>query len=471
MLRPGTLRFAAYARVQRLSVNAAVPTARAWFSGQPSADSDNNYPTPPETKLAFSSTVYGKDPGTARVLSPSQAAETEQLKQSVCAPASTNVPASKSNNPRAMYDSSLAQQADDGKAYSDINREVAADTPDATRVAFRSFEYGKDPIATAELSEQEAAEVAKLQSQVGHSVGSGSIPAAPLHDDRNMFDSDLTQSAGNIPTAESIKRNVEAGTPDMTRVAFRASVYGKDPQAAAELSPDQQAELEALRAMAPMTAMAAAPVHNDRNMFDSDLIEGVASVPSPESIKREVATDTPEITRLVFGNSDYGKDPQSMARSVEEQAQMDAMAETTAQAETVATAEAAPIHHERSLFDSDLTHSSGNTMDLDAIKRKVVADTPEATRLVFGGSDYGKDPTSMARTTEQQRKIETLAARAVAEKINRQNMAPIHHNRSLFDSDLTHGAGSVRESDAIKRDVAPNTPELTRLSFFGSTCK
>lgn len=43
--------------------------------------------------------------------------------------------------------------------------------------------------------------------------------------------------------------------------------------------------------------------------------------------------------------------------------------------------------------------------------------------------------------------------------------------RSMFDSDLTEGAGAAPEFKAINRHVETATPALTRLSFFGSTCE
>lgn len=49
--------------------------------------------------------------------------------------------------------------------------------------------------------------------------------------------------------------------------------------------------------------------------------------------------------------------------------------------------------------------------------------------------------------------------------------APVHHDRSMFDSDLSQGSGASEEYAAIKRHVETETPALTRLSFFGSTCE
>lgn len=461
MLRKGALRVAAYAQVQRTCGGAAAGGTRAWLSGKPVGSNDD--PTPAETKLAFASTVYGKDPSAAAELTPAQATTAEKLKKAAAPPAS-GVATSKGHDPRAMFDSSLSQQAEDGKPSEAIKRDVATDTPDATRVAFRASDYGKDPQTTAELSEKEAAEIESLQGRVRQGAGAAA-GAAPVHDSRNMFDSDLSQGAGSSPAADSIKRHVATDTPDATRVAFRASAYGKDPQGSAEYSAQEAAEVEALRSRVPRAAVAAAPVHDNRNMFDSDLAHGAASTPSSDSIKRDVVPDTPEATRLVFGGSDYGKDPLSMARTAEKQAEMDALA---ARAAATGRGGAAPIHHDRSMFDSELTQSSGVVRNSDAIKRDVSADTPEATRLVFGGSDYGKDPLSMTRSAEKQAEIDALAARAKAAAVGRAKAAPIHHDRSLFDSDLTQSAGVMQNSDAIKRDVVTGTPENTRLAFGGS---
>lgn len=541
MLRTGALRVAALAQAQRTSC--VVGGVRAWLSSGKGGSGDDS--TPPETKLAFESTVYGKDPASAKELTPTQVAAAENLKKQAGA-SKISPAASKGHDPRAMFDSSLSQQAEDGKASEAIKRKVSADTPDATRVAFRASAYGKDPQSAVELSEKEAAEVDAMRGRTVkrpaaaapvHSSrnmfdsdltqGAASSPdadsikrhvvadtpdatrvafrasaygkdpenaelseqdaaevdamrvrvtkaaseAAPIHDSRNMFDSDLTQGAGSTQTADSIKRDVAADTPDATRVAFRAMDYGKDPHAAREHSEQEAAEVKAMTRRVKPTRAAAAPVHDNRNLFDSDLAHGAGSAPTSCSIKRDVTADTPETTRLVFGGSDYGKDPLSMARSAEQQAEIDALAAKAMRQAAADRARApAPIHHSRSMFDSDLTQSAGAVRESGAIKREVQADTPEVTRLVFGGSDYGKDPHSMTRSDEKQREIDALAARAAAGATGRTN-APIHDSRSMFDSDLTQGAGAVRESTAIKRIVVADTPALTRLSFFGSTCE
>ena len=90
---------------------------------------------------------------------------------------------------RNMYDSSLSQQAEDGKASGGIKRDVSADTPDATRVAFGATAYGKDPQAAAEV----AAEVEELRKKVPGAGGAAGAAAAPIHSSRSLFDSDLTQ--------------------------------------------------------------------------------------------------------------------------------------------------------------------------------------------------------------------------------------------------------------------------------------
>ena len=82
----------------------------------------------------------------------------------------------------------------------------------------------------------------------------------------------------------------------------------------------------------------------------------------------------------------------------------------------------------RSMFDSDLAQGAGSTEGSDSINRHVEADTPEATRLVFGGSDYGKDQHSLTRSEEKQAEIEALAARAGA-GTSTSAAAPIHHDR------------------------------------------
>ncbi len=80
------------------------------------------------------------------------------------------------------------------------------------------------------------------------------------------------------------------------------------------------------------------------------------------------------------------------------------------------------------MFDSDLTQSAGNAESSESINRDVKADTPEATRLVFGGSDYGKDQRSITRSEEKQAEIEELAARVGAGTVA-SDAAPIHHDR------------------------------------------
>lgn len=549
MLRNSIVRVAALTQAQKSLGGGAFVGTRAWLSSGKTTDTEDDS-TPAETKLAFDSTDYGKDPASAAELTPAQIAAAAQLKkQAVASPGLSGTAASsKGHDPRAMFDSSLSQQAEDGKASGTIKRDVASNTPDATRVAFRASAYGKDPQAGADLSEQDAAELEAMQSRLKKN-GAG---AAPVHDSRNMFDSDLTQGAGSAAAADSIKRDVAADTPDATRVAFRASAYGKDPQNAEALSDEELAEVEAMQRRVSKAHAPAAPVHDSRNMFDSDLAHGAGVVSSSDSIKRDVAADTPdatrvafrasaygkdqqnaaplsereraeveamqrkinkphapaapvhdsrnmfdsdlahgagysqtsesikrdvtaetpEATRLVFGGSDYGKDPASMYRSAEKQAEVEALAaKALRRAAADRAEEPAPIHHQRSMFDSDLTQGAGVVRSSGDIKREVAAGTPEVTRLAFGGSDYGKDQRSMLRTAAEQEAIDELAARSKAAAVARKEKAPVHHDRSMFDSDLTQGAGAVRVSAEIKRDVAADTPELTRLSFFGSTCK
>eukprot|EP00752_Nemacystus_decipiens_P001492 g1466.t1 len=336
-------------------------------------------------------------------------------------------------------------------------------TPAKTKLTFASSVYGKDPQAAAALSDEEAAEIEELRMKA--QGGAAGAAAAPIHDPRNMYDSSLSQQAEDGKASGGIKRDVSADTPDATRVAFGATAYGKDPQAAAEVA----AEVEELRKKAHGTGVAAgaaaAPIHSSKSLFDSDLTQGAGSSEGSDSINRHVETDTPEATRLVFGGSDYGKDQQVLTRSEEQQAEIEALA-ARAGAGT-ATAEAAPIHHDRSMFDSDLAQGAGSAEGSDSINRHVETDTPEATRLVFGGSDYGKDQQVLTRSEEQQAEIEALAARAGAGTATAE-AAPIHHDRSMFDSDLAQGAGSSEGSDSINRHVETDTPEATRLVFGGS---
>lgn len=470
MLRVGALRIASSRAGGASRILSTWRASTCSFSTSTVGTNDDDS-TPAETKLTFLSEAYGKDPASSTELTSSQIATTEKLKHSIVEPASNPVSASKVNDARAMFDSSLPQQAEDGKSADTIKRDVTPETPDATRVAFKFVDYGKDPAAASEETAQEANQTGELQARVGDPAPAG-FTASPLHDTRSMFDSDLTQGAGTEPTADSIKREVEANTPDLTRMELRVSAYGKDPQAANELSEQETAEIEALRTRVSARASGASPIHDDRNMFDSELIHGAGSAPSSGSIKREIVADTPETTRLVFGGSDYGKDPESMRRSPEEQAAMDALASrATRSKDAMDESGAAPIHHPRSMYDSDLTHSIGAVVDPDSIKRDVSAGTPVNTRLAFGGSDYGKDPGSMARTAEEQAQLDGLAVTSEGARAVQRPAAPVHDNRSMFDSDLAHGAGAARTSDSIKRDVSPETPELTRLSFFASTCE
>eukprot|EP00903_Cladosiphon_okamuranus_P012304 g11536.t1 len=338
-------------------------------------------------------------------------------------------------------------------------------TPAKTKLTFASSVYGKDQQAAAALSDEEAAEMEELRMKAEGGGAAGGA-AAPIHDSRNMYDSSLSQQAEDGKESGGIKRDVSADTPDETRVAFGATAYGKDPQAAAEVA----AEVEELRKKVQGAGVAAgagaAPIHSSRSLFDSDLTQGAGNSEGSDSINRHVETDTPEATRLVFGGSDYGKDQQSLTRSEEKQAEIEALA-ARAGAGTAA-ADAAPIHHDRSMFDSDLVQGAGSTEGSDSINRHVETDTPEATRLVFGGSDYGKDQHSLTRSEEKQAEIEALAARAGAGTAAA-DAAPIHHDRSMFDSDLAEGAGAAPEFKAINRHVETATPALTRLSFFGST--
>lgn len=500
MMRRGILRAAVYVHAHKtcasgaaagtgnISGTARIIGARAWLSATPGGESHDD-PTPPETKLAFASAPYDKDPAAAAELTAEEAAAAENLKREAekAGQAGRKVAASKGHDARAMFDSSLSQQADDGKASGDIKRDVAADTPDATRVAFRASAYGKDPHTAATLSEEEAAAVEALKRAVVWGSG-GAAAAAPVHDGRNMFDSEFTQDAGDMRASDTIKRDVATDTPKATRVAFRASVYGKDPQSAAEHSKQEAAELEALRSVAARGAGraggAAAPVHDDRSMFDSDLTHGVGSAPSSDSIKRRVAADTPEATRLVFGGSDYGKDPNSMTRTDETQAEIEALAAKAMSRKAGAgthAAAAAPIHDDRSMYDSELTQGSGAVSEFSAIKRDVTAGTPDMTRLAFKASVYGKDTSLAAQNHDgahadlqklrEQSKAKGKEGESEEVGATRPAHAPVHHDRSMFDSDLTLGGGDGREYGSIKRHVAADTPALTRLSFFASTCE
>ncbi|CAM9175463.1 unnamed protein product [Ectocarpus sp. 6 AP-2014] len=476
MLRRGIFRVAVYARSQKTcaagvkNLPAAAAGTRAWLSATPGGDSsDSDDVTPPKTKLAFSSSVYGKDPASGGEPTAEEAAAAAQLKREAEAgTAREGAAAAPVHDNRNMFDSSLSQQAEDGKESGSIKRDVAADTPDATRVAFGATAYGKDPEAAAALSEQEAEEVEALRARA-KGDGVAGAAAAPLHDRRNMFDSDLTQGAGSTQAFDAIKRDVKTDTPDATRVAFRASAYGKDPQTAAALSEQEAAEVEALRMRAQgRGAAAAAPVHDSRSMFDSDLTQGAGSTQGSESIKRDVSGDTPDATRVAFRASVYGKDGQAAAAlSEQEAAEVDEL-RVRAHGAGASSADAAPVHDSRSMFDSDLTQGAGAMQGSDSIKRHVAANTPEATRLVFAGSDYGKDPRSVDSSEKKKAEIAALAER-VGAGTPAAAAAPIHHDRSMFDSDLAEGAGAARESTAIKRHVETATPALTRLSFFGST--
>lgn len=156
-------------------------------------------------------------------------------------------------------------------------------TPAKTKLTFASSVYGKDPQATAALSDEEAAEIEELRMKAqGGGGAAGAAAAAPIHDSRNMYDSSLSQQAEDGKASGGIKRDVSADTPDATRVAFGATAYGKDPQAAAEVA----AEVEELRKKAQGTgaaAGAAAPIHSSRSLFDSDLAQVYISEQTPSS--------------------------------------------------------------------------------------------------------------------------------------------------------------------------------------------
>ncbi|CAN0527597.1 unnamed protein product [Ectocarpus sp. 12 AP-2014] len=474
MLRRGIFKVAVYAQSQKTcaagvkNLPAAAAGTRGWLSATSGGDSSDDV-TPAKTKLAFSSSVYGKDPASGGESTAEEAAAAAQLKREAEAgTVRAGAAAAPVHDNRNMFDSSLSQQAEDGKESGSIKRDVATDTPDATRVAFGATAYGKDPEAAAALSEQEAAEVEALRARA-KGDGVAGAAAAPLHDRRNMFDSDLTQGAGSTQASDAIKRDVKTDTPDATRVAFRASAYGKDPETAAALSEQETAEVEALRMRAQgRGAAAAAPVHDSRSMFDSDLTQGAGSTQESDSIKRDVSGDTPDATRVAFRASVYGKDGQAAAAlSEQEAAEVDEL-RVRAHGAGASSADAAPVHDSRSMFDSDLTQGAGAMQGSDSIKRHVAANTPEATRLVFAGSDYGKDPRSVDNSEKKKAEIAALAER-VGAGTPAAAAAPIHHDRSMFDSDLAEGAGAALESTAIKRHVEAATPALTRLSFFGST--
>lgn len=187
MLRRGVLSVAAFAQAQRTCAATAKGAvgAKAWLSG---SKGENDDPTPAKTKLAFASGVYGKDPQAAAALSDEEAAEIEQLRMKARGGAA-GAAAAPIHDSRNMYDSSLTQQAEDGKASGGIKRDVSADTPDATRVAFGATAYGKDPQAAAEV----AAEVEELRRKAQGASAAAGAAAAPIHSSRSLFDSDLTQ--------------------------------------------------------------------------------------------------------------------------------------------------------------------------------------------------------------------------------------------------------------------------------------
>lgn len=187
MLRRGVQSVAAFAQAQRTCAAAAARGtvgAKTWLS---SSAGENDDPTPAKTKLTFASSVYGKDPQAAAALSDEEAAEIEELRMKAQGGAA-GAAAAPIHDSRNMYDSSLSQQAEDGKASGGIKRDVSADTPDSTRVAFGATAYGKDPQAAAA---EVAAEVEELRKKA--QGGAAGTPAAPIHSSRSLFDSDLTQ--------------------------------------------------------------------------------------------------------------------------------------------------------------------------------------------------------------------------------------------------------------------------------------
>ncbi|CAM9267223.1 unnamed protein product, partial [Choristocarpus tenellus] len=427
-------------------------------------------PTPDATRLAFTSTVYGKDPDAAEQTL-AQVTAAEALKKKVGhEPVRGAGPSSKTHDRRSLFDSSLSQQSEDGKHADSIKRDVSADTPNATRLAFSSGVYGKDP-DTVELTADQAEEIAALQSKVGNIVAPAT--AAPIHDQRSLFDSGMSQSHDD-KTSDSIKRNVASDTPDATRLAFASAVYGKDPQAA-QLTLDQAEEVEALkRKVGKQTAVScAAPIHDERSMFDSGMSQ-MQDDKTTDSIKREVYTDTPDSTRLAFRATVYGKDPDVTAPlSVEDAAAIEALKSKAEGIIQTSTSRPAPIHDSRSLFDSDLGDDTGHT-DSSSVKREIFADTPDKTRLAFRATVYGKDPEADKLSPEGVAEVETLKRKSENTGLGQPDgggaskVAPIHHTRSMFDSDLGDDTGH-RISSSVKRTVVADTPDTTRLSFFGST--
>lgn len=191
MLRRGVLSVAAFAQAQRTCAATAKGAvgAKAWLSA---STGENEDPTPAKTKLTFTSSVYGKDPQAAAALSEEEAAEIEALrvKARQGGGGAAGAVAAPVHDSRNLYDSSLSQQAEDGKASGGIKREVSADTPDATRVAFGATAYGKDAqSAAAEV----AAEVEELRKKAQGAGATAGAAAAPIHSSRSLFDSDLTQ--------------------------------------------------------------------------------------------------------------------------------------------------------------------------------------------------------------------------------------------------------------------------------------
>ena len=188
MLRRGVLSVAAFAQAQRTCAATAKGAvgAKAWLSA---STGENDDPTPAKTKLSFASSVYGKDPQAAAALSDEEATEIEELRMKAQSGAA-GAAAAPIHDPRNMYDSSLSQQAEDGKSSGGIKRDVSADTPDATRVAFGATAYGKDPQAAAA---EVAAEVEELRKKAQGTGAAAGAAAAPIHSSRSLFDSDLTQ--------------------------------------------------------------------------------------------------------------------------------------------------------------------------------------------------------------------------------------------------------------------------------------
>ncbi|CAN0240056.1 unnamed protein product, partial [Phaeothamnion confervicola] len=404
--------------------------------------------TPDATRVAFAVHAYGKDHS-----APAFAAEAEALSKTMTRKTQHDV--AKVVDDRSLFDSDYGAAAADDKTSDKIRRDVKADTPDETRVAFAVHAYGKDDSAPSFAGEAEA-----LSKKVGRRPKPSS-PSSKIVDHRSMFDSVYGSSAADgAKTSAEIRRDVRSDTPDETRVAFAVHAYGKDDSMPAFAGEAESLTQKVGRKQKKMGRAAAAPASkatDHRALFDSDYGTVAHDDKTSDKIRRDVRSDTPDETRVAFAVHTYGKDASAPAFAREAEALSKKVGR-----EPKAHAPVPKIVHDRSMFDSVYGSSAADDdKTSDKIRRDVRSDTPDETRVAFAVNTYGKDISAPTFAGD----AEALSKKAGRKAKHSGPTSKVTDHRALFDSDYGAAAADDKTSDKIRRQVSADTPDETRVAF------